>query len=81
MEDFQSTTIHCTCPWSSQEVSAMAGIEVNQASIWLADALFEKPNDLLRPRCDLFYAAGIGPICTTPDRETFNKELVTVNEV
>ena len=52
MEDFQSTTVHYTCPWSSQ-VSAMARFEVDQASIRLADDLFEKPDDLLRPHCDL----------------------------
>ena len=52
MEDFQSTTVHYTCPWSSQ-VSAMARFEVDHASIRLADDLFEKPDDLLRPHCDL----------------------------
>ena len=31
----------------------MARFEVDQASIRLADDLFEKPDDLLRPHCDL----------------------------
>ena len=52
MEDFQSTTVHYTYTCSSL-VSAMARFEVDQASIRLADDLFEKPDDLLHPHCDL----------------------------